>query len=204
MSQRECIIQVCMTIFLKVTAYIFDMTGDWFYHFVEVVSFAATSAAIYGIFGPLISTYDEKFDSFGFPASHKIPTEFGAVAIAVPCIILAAIFHPSLNREFFSDTCWTISMYVEAFAMFPQLWMFMQAKVIETLTGHTVFALAFARVFELIFWAGSFSELKGFSGYLVLLSQLIHLAIMADFFYYYAISISQGLPMELPVTQNLV
>ena len=89
--------------------------------------------------------------------------------------------------------------------MFPQLWMFIkQASAIETLTGHTVFALAFARVFELIFWAGSFSELKGFSGYLVLLSQLIHLAIMADFFYYYAISVTQGLPMELPTTNSLV
>ena len=93
--------------------------------------------------------------------------------------------------------------------MIPQLYMFQkqssdQGGVVETLTGHTVFALAFARVFELIFWAGSFTELKGFSGYLVLLSQLTHLAIMADFFYYYFLSVSKGLPMELPTTQSLV
>jgi hypothetical protein len=73
---------------------------------------------------------------------------------------------------------------------------------IQTLTGHTVFALAFARVFELIFWAGSFGELSGFAGYLVLLSQLVHLAIMADFFYYYFMSISKGTPMELPTTRG--
>lgn len=166
----------------------------------------ATCLAIYGIFGPLISTYDEKFDKFGH--AH-IPNEFGIAYIAGPCILLAIIFHPSLNREFFSDTCWTISMYVEAAAMFPQLYMFQKQAgdtggKVETLTGHTVFALAFARVFELIFWAGSFSELKGFSGYLILLSQLLHLAIMADFFYYYFVSLTKGLPMELPTTQSLV
>ena len=72
-----------------------------------------------------------------------------------------------------------------------------------SLKGHTVFALAFARVFELVFWAGSFSELKGFSGYLILISQFAHLAVMADFFYYYAISISRGSPMELPTHSSL-
>lgn len=184
----------------------YDKSGDWFYHFIEIVSMGATCLAIYGIFGPLISTYDEKFDKFGH--AH-IPNEFGIAYIAGPCILLAIIFHPSLNREFFSDTCWTISMYVEAAAMFPQLYMFQKQAgdtggKVETLTGHTVFALAFARVFELIFWAGSFSELKGFSGYLILLSQLLHLAIMADFFYYYFVSLTKGLPMELPTTQSLV
>ena len=41
--------------------------------------------------------------------------------------------------------------------------------------GHTVFALAFARVFELFFWMGSFNELTGASGYLVLFTQIAHL-----------------------------
>jgi hypothetical protein len=30
----------------------------------------------------------------------------------------------ALNREFFSDTCWTLSMYLEAVAMIPQIYMF--------------------------------------------------------------------------------
>jgi ER lumen protein retaining receptor len=73
--------------------------------------------------------------------------------------------------------------------------------------GHTVFALSFARIFELIFWLGSFKELSDHNngrapGYLVLFSQFIHLVIMADFFYYYFKSISKGLPMELPTTYS--
>ena len=30
----------------------------------------------------------------------------------------------SLNREFFSDVAWTLSMYLEAVAMLPQIYMF--------------------------------------------------------------------------------
>ena len=161
---------------------------------------AAVGLAIYGIFVPLLSTYEYKFDKFG---NLHVPEEYGIIWIVAPATILAILFHPSLNREFFSDTFWTLSMYVEAVAMIPQLYMFQKQAAdeggqVEPLTGHTVFALAFARVFELIFWAGSFKELKGFSGYLILLSQLVHLAIMGDFFYYYFVSISKGVPMELP------
>ena len=69
--------------------------------------------------------------------------------------------------------------------------------------GHTVFAVAFARVFELIFWLGSFKELSNLSGshlpgYIVLVSQVGHLIMMGDFFFYYFKSISKGAPMELP------
>lgn len=77
----------------------------------------------------------------------------------------------------------------------------------QALIGHTVFALGFARVFELIFWVGSFKELSDWSGsrlpgYIVLLSQLGHLLVMADFFFYYGMSLSKGQPMELPTAYS--
>lgn len=40
--------------------------------------------------------------------------------------------HPSLNRHFLSDSAWTFSMYLESFAIVPQLYMFQkQAKGIQ-------------------------------------------------------------------------
>ena len=68
-----------------------------------------------------------------------------------------------------------------------------------------VFALGFSRVFELLFWVTSFTELSHYSGgrmvgYVVLLMQIGHLAIMGDFFYYYFQSVLTGKPMELPTT----
>jgi hypothetical protein len=183
----------------------FDKSGDWFYHFVELMSLAATLLIIYAAFKPLLPTYDAKNDKFGH---HIVDNQYGVVYIVVPAVFLAIFFHPNLNREFLADTAWTTSMYLEAVAMVPQLYMFQKSSgddggVIETLTGHMVFALSFARVFELLFWLGSHHELVDssgwrLSGYLVLLSQLGHLAIMGDFFYYYFISLSKGSPMVLP------
>ncbi|KAJ1437442.1 ER lumen protein retaining receptor-domain-containing protein [Ochromonadaceae sp. CCMP2298] len=187
----------------------FDKTGDWFYHFVEIMSLLSVCLALYAMLGPLMPTYDEKFDRFG---NLYIPAEFGIAYLVVPCVLLAVVFHPALNREFFSDTCWTLSMYLEAVAMLPQIFMFQkqaseEGGTVEALIGHTVFALGFARVFELIFWLGSFKELSDHAGsrlpgYIVLISQLGHLLVMADFFFYYFMSISKGQPMELPTAYS--
>lgn len=182
----------------------YDKTGDWFYHAVECLSFIAVCLSIYSIFFPLLPTYDEKYDLFG---NLHIPKELGAVYLLIPCVVLAVIFHPSLNHEWFSDVCWTVSMYLESVAMLPQLYMFQrqageEGGTVEALMGHMVFALGFSRVFELVFWVASFRELSDHagskaSGWLVLLTQIAHVGIMADFFYYYIKSISQGKPMEL-------
>jgi len=99
-------------------------------------------------------------------------------------------------------------MYVECLAMLPQLYMFQKqagsdGSTVEVVLGHMVFALGFSRVFELLFWLISFSELSHYSGgrlvgYVVLLMQVGHLAMMGDFFFYYFQSMVTGKPMELP------
>jgi hypothetical protein len=192
----------------------FDKTGDWFYHFVEFLSLASVLLLIFGIFQPLRSTYDERFDKFG---NLHIPPHFGAAYLLVPCVVLAIFVKPHLNRDqsyFSSDMCWSLSMYLEAVAMFPQIYMFQkqageQNGGVDALIGHTVFALGFSRVFELIFWLGSFKELADSAGsrlpgYVVLLSQFGHLAIMGDFFYYYFQSIRKGkFVLEFRLSANL-
>jgi hypothetical protein len=69
----------------------FDKTGDWFYHFVEFLSLAAVFGAIFGIFMPFISTYEERYDRFG---NLHVPNELGVVWLVVPCLLLAAVCHP--------------------------------------------------------------------------------------------------------------
>lgn len=93
---------------------------------------------------------------------------------------------------------------IKEFSVFHRVMRYITSKA---LLGHTVFALGSARIFELIFWLGSFKELSDHSGlripgYLVLLSQIGHLILLGDFFYYYFKSISRGLPMELPTTYS--
>ena len=50
-------------------------------------------------------------------------------------LLIVVWFSRSLNREFFSDTCWTLSMYLEAIAMIPQIYMFQKQAADE---GGTV------------------------------------------------------------------
>ncbi|CAN0027218.1 unnamed protein product, partial [Hapterophycus canaliculatus] len=80
------------------------------------------------------STYQKEADSFG--ALH-VPTEWGTLYIFVPCLLLAVVVHPTLNKHFLSDTAWTFSMYLESMAIVPQLFMFQkQAKgIVEVLVS---------------------------------------------------------------------
>lgn len=57
---------------------------------------------------------------------------------------------------------------------------------------HSTFALGLARVLDMIFWVYSYQELTSHAGshsvgMFVLFSQFVHIVIMGDFFYYYAI-----------------
>jgi ER lumen protein retaining receptor len=187
----------------------FDKSGDWFYHFVELLSLVLVCASIYGVFATFLPTYDERHDKFG---DLYIPSEYGILYILIPCIILAFLFHPSLNKELMSDTCWTLSMYLEAVAMLPQIYMFSRQATtdgtsVDPMIGHTIFAVGFSRIFEFLFWMGSFSELSDHAGskvpgYVVLISQIVHLILMGDTFYYYMKSVSAGVPMQLPSNSN--
>lgn len=95
-------------------------------------------------------------------------------------------------------------MYIETFAILPQLFMFQKNKsgTVELLTSHFVFCLGFSRFFEFLFWFASHNELNdnrrsaGYFGqsvgYFVVVSQVIQLVLMADYFYYYVRAIKRG------------
>lgn len=190
----------------------YDQTGDWFYHLVELLSFGFIALCLFGAFTTMKFSYDQKYDTFG---NLHIPAEYGGLYLLVPTLVLAAVVHPSLNSDWFSDVCWTTSMYLESVAMFPQLFMFQKLSAeargswsVEDLLGHFVFALGFSRMFEFLFWGSSYRELLHYetethlAGYFVLIAQLMHLVIMADFFYYYIKAMVRGTSIELPIAQS--
>ncbi|CAM9377773.1 unnamed protein product, partial [Discosporangium mesarthrocarpum] len=117
-------------------------------------------------------------------------------------------FHPTLNKDFLSDTAWTCSIYMESVAIVPQLFMFQRQErqdegMVEVLVSHSTFALGFARVMDMIFWMFSYHELADQTGsktvgMFVLFAQFVHTFIMADFYYYYFLSLKNGKAMQLP------
>ena len=182
----------------------YDRSGDWIYHCIEVGAFLATLAALALVHGPYSSTYDVTADGFGAPG---VPSNLGALVLIVPAFVVALLVHPGLNKDVLSDASWTYAMYLESFAVLPQLYLFQkQARRVATvdyLVGHFVAALGLSRVVEMGFWMNSFHELADRNGnrhvgVLVLVAQMVHLVIMGDFFYFYLRSVKKGLPIQLP------
>lgn len=68
-----------------------DKSGDWFYHVVEILSFLCIMGVIFGMYGPLKPSYDDKFDKFG---NLHVPNELGALYILGPAVLLAILLHP--------------------------------------------------------------------------------------------------------------
>ena len=62
---------------------------------------------------------------------------------------------------------------------------------------HSTFALGLARILDMVFWMFSYKELTNHAGsqsvgMFVLFAQFVHIVIMGDFFYYYAIRWGRG------------
>jgi hypothetical protein len=199
----------CLVFFFRLTSitrhegYLpYDKSGDWLYHFIEIMALVFTASALWGCMVPFKSTYQADMDSFG---EMSVPKGFGAIYIAIPIMIIAVFIHPSLNNDFISDVAWTYAMYLESAALIPQLFMFQKQAtgVVELLTAHFVAALGFGRIMEFCFWVYSYHELGSSAGsrlpgYLALFAQFMQLILMLDFFWYYYIAVKNATPLVLP------
>jgi ER lumen protein retaining receptor len=185
----------------------YDKSGDWLYHIIEMLGLVFTASALYGCMFPFKSTYQADLDKFG---ELHVPPGFGAVYLAVPVLLIALFIHPSLNSDFLSDVSWTYAMYLESTALMPQLYMFQKqaSGVVELLTAHFVAALGFGRLMEFCFWIYSYHELASHAGskipgYLALVSQVVQLILMVDFFWYYFHAVKNSAPLVLPQHSGL-
>lgn len=204
----------CLCFFFRLTSIIrhegylpYDKSGDWLYHFVEVMSLIFTASALWACMVPYKQTYQKDLDRFG---ELHVPPGFGALYLAGPIMLLAILVHPNLNADFLSDTAWTYAMYLESAALIPQLFMFQKQSsgVVELLTAHFVAALGFGRVMEFLFWIYSYHELANSAGsrlpgYLALFAQFVQLVLMLDFFWYYYLAVKNATPLVLPTTNGM-
>mmetsp|Transcript_43353 Transcript_43353/g.63633 ORF Transcript_43353/g.63633 Transcript_43353/m.63633 type:complete len:349 (+) Transcript_43353:49-1095(+) len=176
-----------------------DEVGGFTYQMVEATSFLLSLSAIYACTVQFRTTYQHDCDRFG---EQNVPSGFGTLYLVIPSFILALIFHPERNDHFITDVAYAFSMYLEAVALLPQLYMFQKhvKQAVELLTAHFVFALGFGRAVEFFFWFQCYHLLENENGshmvgYLSLFSQLMQIALMLDFFYYYYLSLKDGTPM---------
>lgn len=135
------------------------------------------------------STYNESLDS--------IPLAL----IVGPCAALAVVVHPTTRHAWINRVFWAMCVYMEAISVLPQLRMMQKARVVERFTANYVFALGVARFFSCAHWilqvfdGTSYLQTalgKGLWPILVLLSEIVQTGILADFCYYYVLSLASG------------
>jgi hypothetical protein len=177
-----------------------DEAGDWFYQLNEICTLVAIIILSLLISYSFKDTYNAEFDTFYWGY------------FVVPTLGLALLIHTNLNRNVLTDAAWSFSMYLETVAIYPQIDLFVKKRSqIETFTSHYVALQGLSRLFSLIFWYYTYEELvsastdHGYSlfpqacGYLVILSQVVQLAIMGDYYYQYFKSAWKGESINLGI-----
>ena len=140
----------------------YDKSGDWFYQFVEV-SALVLCLGLLACIQLKVLKHAEKLDTFDKALTDRLglPSEAGIALLVVPALLLAAVLHPSLNNNWLTDVAWTFALYLEAVAIYPQIYVFSRTKEeIEPLELNYVFFLAVARLLHFVFWVSSYQELN--------------------------------------------
>jgi hypothetical protein len=166
-----------------------DSSGSWLYQLSDIISMLICCLLIYLLYFKYRETSDLILD-------NKIPFYF----LVVPSYLLAMFVKSNLNNNFFCDTNWAFSMYLETVAIFPQILLFTIKKgQIEKFTSHFVALCGLNRLFSLIFWWDTYDELNhsesffgSYIGYFIIGAQILQLLIMADYYYLYFKSILKG------------
>jgi len=125
---------------------------------------------------------------------NKIPFYF----LLIPTFFLAILFKPYIFRNWFFDLMFIYSILLESVAIYPQIILFTIKKgEIETYTSNFIAFQGLSTIFVLIFWYKNYFIvndndsllLGGYSGYVVIGSEILQLLILAYYFYLYFKSI---------------
>lgn len=176
----------------------YDRSGDWLYQTGEAVTLCFAGSIAYMCRVRYRETYDPNSDT----VNHFV--------LILPAIILALIFHPSLNLFMPADVSWTFALYLEAVCVLPQLFMFQKEGKPEPFTTHFLAGQALAKALSFFFWISSYTELNGpansikqYVGVWVIVMQIVQLVLMGDFIYHYIRCISKGVPVQYILMENV-
>lgn len=121
-----------------------------------------------------------------FPAHYLVA---GSLSLA---IVLPAEFKYNIGT-----ILWTFSLWLESFAIIPQLYMLQRTGEAENLTVHYIFALGLYRAFYVLNWIYRYWVDDWFS-LISTITGVLQTAIYSDFFYVYYKQVMQGKKFELP------
>ncbi|KAF9167208.1 endoplasmic reticulum retention protein [Mortierella sp. AD011] len=110
----------------------------------------------------------------------------------------AAVLSLIANYEFtVQEILWTFSVYLEAVAILPQLFMLTKTGEAEVITTHYLFALGAYRALYLLNWIYRF-YMERHVDWIVWIAGTVQTGLYCDFFYIYFTKVLKGAKFELP------
>lgn len=152
----------------------------------KIIFIASSYATIYLIYHKFKTTYAKAQDTF------RIEYLLGGV------FVLALLIHESNpNRSVILEILWTLSIYLEALAILPQLFMITKTGEAETITSHYLFCLGIYRGLYILNWIYRYYA-EGFHEWIVILAGIVQTILYCDFFYLYITKVVRGNRLRLP------
>jgi ER lumen protein retaining receptor len=160
------------------------------YNWVLKIVFIASSCSIVYMmrFGaPQKATYNAELDAF--------PTQY----LIGPCALLGVLVNQDHQSPF--EMVWAASIYLEALAILPQLFLLQKQGEVENLTSHYVAFLGAYRGLYLLNWIYRYFTEEDYLQRIVWVAGIVQTGLYCDFFYHYYQSKKQGLnrSVKLPV-----
>lgn len=142
----------------------------------KVIYLVATYLTLYLIYRKFRPTYDRNHDTFR------------VLILIIPAAGLAFVW----NHDFsVLEILWTFSIYLEALAILPQLYMVSRTGEAETITSHYLFALGIYRLFYILNWIYRYYT-ENFLDWISISSGVIQTILYCDFFYLYITKVVLG------------
>lgn len=146
--------------------------------------FIATSAyTVYLMTYKYAANIRENLDTF--------PIRYLAGALVFLSLIMT---HSYSAREL----SWSFSIWLEALAIIPQLYMLQKTGSAKNITTHYIFALGIYRGLYIPNWIYRYFA-EGKFDYVAVMAGILQTLIYSDFFYIYYTKVMQGKTFELPV-----
>jgi len=162
---------------------------DLFFHFVSLYN------SIMKLFFIGSSVYILYLMKYKYRPTHDPSIDTFKVEYLVgPCFIFALIF----NYQFIiSEILWSFSIWLEAVAILPQLFMLQRTGEAETITTHYLAALGAYRALYIPNWIYRYFA-DGVVDPIAVAAGIVQTGLYLDFFYVYFTKVLQGQKFELP------
>ncbi|KAI4520489.1 ER lumen protein retaining receptor-domain-containing protein [Schizophyllum commune] len=160
--------------------------------FTRYISFYNTVMKIFFIASSCYILYLMKFRFR--PTQDPSLDTFRVEYLVGPCAVLALIFNYAFTP---SEILWSFSIFLEAVAILPQLFILQRTGEAETITTHYLAALGAYRALYIPNWIYRYFS-EGQVDPIAIVAGLVQTGLYLDFFYVYVTKVLHGQKFELP------